>query len=265
VDPSGFSVGVNFTAPEAQGIKPVDYISTVMVGVKYDAGTFWLTGMLANSPIYDDSEANYDGGLHDRGEKIAQTGNIAFGVGAPLIDGRLNLAFDCMITNLGEEDAASNGTGNYKISPVETTLALKGGFSFTEKIYAELKAKYTINQGDNADDTGSTAWGRFAIEPYASYQLLDFIKVQFSFNLTWYINSYYLALDVSPVANRLLKAGQAPPYPWAFNYYSGYQLTIEPSAVFSLFSGGSIVAGYKGSFSRDHVENSIYIDFRWTF
>jgi hypothetical protein len=265
VDPSGFSVGVNFTAPEASGIKPADYLSTIMFGVKYDAGTFWLTGIVANNPIYDDSEANYDGGLHDRGAKIAQSGNIAFGIGAPLMDGRLNLAFDSMITNLGEEDAASNGTGSYKISPVETTLALKGGFSVTEKIYAELKVKYTISQGDNADNTGSATWGRFAIEPYASYKLSDLIKLQFSFNLTWYINSYYLALDASPVASIPLKAGQVPPYSWAFDYYSKYQLTIEPSAVFSLFSGGSIVTGYKGSFSRDHAENSIYIDFRWSF
>jgi hypothetical protein len=265
VDPSGFSAGVNFTAPEANGIKPSDYLSTIMAGVKYDAGTFWVTGMAANNPIYDDSEANYDGGLHDRGAKIAQAGNIAFGVGAPLLDGRLALAFDSMITNLGEEDVASKGKGNYKISPVETTMALKGGFSVTGAIYTELKLKYIINKGDNADDTGSAAWGRFAVEPYGSYQLSEIVKLQFSFNLTWYINSYYLAVDVTPAATRSLEAGQAPPYPSAFDYYSKYQLTIEPSAVFSLFSGGSIVTGYKGNFSRDHVENSIYVDFRWAF
>jgi hypothetical protein len=266
VDPSGLSVGVNFTAPKAEGIKPADYFSTIMAGVKYDAGSFWLDFIVANNPIYDDSEANYDGGLHDRGERIAQSGNIAFGIGAPLLDGKLNLVFDGMVTNLGKEDVATEGSGNYKISPVETTLALKSGFSFNEKIYAELKAKYIINQGDNAEDSGTTTWGRFAIEPYASYQMFDFVKLQFSFNLTWYINSYYLAVDTSSVvASRTLKKGQVPPYSWAFDYYSRYQFTIEPSAVFSVFPGGSIVAGYKGNFSRDHTENSLYVDFRWSF
>jgi hypothetical protein len=265
VDPSGLSAGINFTAPEAEGIKPADYFSTIMFGVKYDAGVFWLDFMAANNPIYDDSEATYDGGLHDRGEKIAQAGNIAFGIGAPLLDGRLNLAFDGMVTNLGEEDVPTAGSGNYGISPVETTLALKGGFSVTEKIYAELKAKYIINQGDNADDTGAATWGRLAVEPYVSYQMFDFVKLQFSFNLTWYINSYYLAVGATPAASRRLEAGQVPPYPWAFDYYSQYQLTLEPSMIFSVFNGGSIVTGYKGNFSRDHVENSIYVDFRWAF
>jgi hypothetical protein len=266
VDPSGLSAGINFTAPEAEGIRPADYFSTVMLGVKYDAKIFWLNFMVANTPIYDDSEANYDGGLHDRGKKIAQAGNIAFGAGAPFLNGRLNLAFDGMVTNLGEEDIPTAGPGNYKISPVETTLALKGGFSFTETIYAELKARYIISSGDNADNTGTAAWGRFAIEPYAGYQLFDFLKLQFSFNLTWYINSYYLAVDATPAgAGNKLGAGQVPPYPWAFDYYSRYQLTVEPSIVFSVFNGGVIVTGYKGNFSRDHVENSLYADFRWSF
>jgi hypothetical protein len=267
VDPSGLSAGINFTAPAKEGIKPADYLSTVMLGVKYDPGLFWLSLMVANTPIYDDSEANYDGGLHDRSEldMIAQSGNIAFGAGAPLLGGRLNLAFDGMVTNLGEEDVATERGGNYKISPIETTLALKGGFSVTEKIYTELKTKYILNQGDNADDTGTTAWGRFAVEPYASYQMFDFVKLQFSFNLTWYINSYYLALDTSPVASKKLKGGQVPPYSWAFDYYSQYQLSIEPSIVFSVLEGGSIVTGYKGDFSRDHAENSLYVDFRWSF
>jgi hypothetical protein len=266
VDPSGLSAGINFTAPEAEGIRPADYFSTVMLGVKYDAAKFWLSFMVANTPIYDDSESNYDGGLHDRGEKIAQSGNIAFGAGAPLLGGRLNLAFDGMVTNLGEEDVPTKGTGNYKISPIETTLALKGGFSFTEKIYAELKTKYIISSGDNADDTGAATWGRFAVEPYGSYQLFDFVKLQLSFNLTWYINSYYLAVDSNDIpGTRELKAGQVPPYSTAFDLYSQYQLAIEPSMVFSVFNGASIVTGYKGDFSRDHVENSLYVDFRWSF
>jgi hypothetical protein len=265
IDPSGLSAGINFTAPEAEGIKPGDYFSTIMLGVKYDPGLFWLSFMVANTPIYDDSEANYDGGLHDRKEKIAQSGNIAFGAGMPFLGGRLNLAFDGMVTNLGEEDVATEHGGNYKISPIETTLALKGGFSFTEKIYAELKTKYIINSGDNADNTGAATWGRFAVEPYGSYQMFDFVKLQLSFNLTWYINSYYLAVDANPVAIGSLKAGQVPPYPSAFDYYSQYQLTIEPSMVFSVLEGASIVTGYKGDFSRDHVENSLYVDFRWSF
>lgn len=132
-------------------------------------------------------------------------------------------------------------------------------------MYGELKGKYIINSGDNADDTGAATWGRFAIEPYAGYQMLDFVKLQFSFNVTWYINSYYLAVDANPGAVRVLKAGQVPAYSWALDYFSRYQLTLEPSMVFSVFDGGAIITGYKGNFSRDHVENSIYVDFRWAF
>jgi hypothetical protein len=264
VDPSGLSAGINFTAPEAAGIKPVDYLSTIMAGVRYDAGTFWLAFMIANSPIYDDSESNYDGGIHDRGEKIAQAGNIAFGLGTSLLGNRLNLALDGMATNLGEDDVPTDGPGNYKISPVEMTLALKGGFSITERLYTELKLKHTISNGDNAEDTASSVWGCFAFEPYAGYQLYDFLKLQISFNLNYYINSYYLALDCSPVANRTLKAGQAPPYPWAYDYYSRYLCSVEPGMVFTVF-GATVVVGYKGTFSRDHVENSLYADFRWAF
>ena len=267
MDYSGLSLGINFTAPEAEGIKPTDYLSTIMFGIKYDTGTFWLSFILNNNPIYDDSRANYDGGLHDRGEKIAQGGDIAFGAGAPLLDKKLNLAFDGMVTNLGEEDKPTESLGkeDYRISPVETTLALKGGFSFTEKLYGELKGKYIINSGDNADDTGTAIWGRLAIEPYASYQMLDFVKLKLSFNVTWYINSYYLAVDANPGAVRALKAGQVPAYSWALDYFSQYQFTLEPCVIFSVFGGGTIVTGYKGNFSRYHMENSIYVDFRWAF
>jgi hypothetical protein len=263
LDPSGLSVGINFSAPAAEGIKPVDYLSTIMYGAKYNGGKFWLALMVANNPIYDDSEANYDGGIHDSSrKKIAQAGNIAFGMGAVFLEDKLKLAFDGMVTNLGEDDVPTDGPGNYKNSPVETALALKGGYEFTEKIYAELKTKYIINKGDNANNTDSTVWGRLAVEPYAGYQMFDFVKLQFTLNLIYYINSYYLAL---PIGNYALNKGQVPPYPWALDYFSRYQMTIEPSMVFSVFGGGSIVAGYKGIFSRDHVENSLYVDFRWAF
>lgn len=267
VSPFGFSIGINLVDPGNEGIKPVEYLTTVMLGVKYEHQGFWMSAMLDNNPVYDDSDANYDGGLHRLPGQppIGLAGNVAFGAGVnSFADGRLNLAFDGIITNIGEDDVP--GFGDYKISPVETTLALKSGFSFTKEIYAELKAKYTMKDGDNGDNTATTSWGCFAVEPYASFAVHEGVKLQASVNFAWYINSYYLAVPVSPTANgTLLEAGQVPSYPWAFDYYSSYQLTIDPSLVFSIFGGGSVITGYKGTFSRDHVENSIYVDFRWAF
>jgi hypothetical protein len=173
-----------------------------------------------------------------------------------------------MVTNLGEEDKPTIGSlgNNYKVSPVETTLAFKGGYSFAEKFYTELKAKYIISKGDNSDNTAAAVWGRLAVEPYFSYQMVDFVKFQFLVNITTYFNSYYLALETSPPGGPgAIPPGQVPSYPSALDYYSQYQLSVEPSIVFSVFKGGTIVAGYQGDYSRDHIRNNMYVDFRWSF
>jgi hypothetical protein len=267
VDPIGIKVGLNFADPGAGGIKPVEYLSTMMFGARYDRGDdLWVALMVNNNLIYDDSETDYDGGIHDRGAVIGQGGNIGFGIGFKFLeDKRLVVAFDGIVANLGEDDNASSGAGTYKISPVETTLALKGGLNVTKEFYAELKGKYILNSGDNADDTGAAMWGQLVLEPYVSYNFTPNFKVQTSVNMDFYINSYYLAADASPAADRKLLKGQVPAYPWAYDYLSTYTCEIKPAFVFDLVNGGNIELGYWGIVSRDHIENKIYLDFGWSF
>ena len=78
-----------------------------------------------------------------------------------------------------------------------------------------------------------------------------------------YINSYYLALDNTPQQYHF-NAGQVPDYPPLRNYLSPYQLSAKPR-ISLLLSGVDIDIGYAGNFSRDHVENTLYIDFKWSF
>ncbi|MDR2701606.1 MAG: hypothetical protein LBB72_04165 [Spirochaetaceae bacterium] len=272
VDPVGFSIGINFPDPDngsnAQGIKPVTYLSTIMFGASYRYDNFWVSVVFDNNPIYDDSKANYDGGLHrdPEAEPIAQSGNIGFGIGVDnIFGGKGALVFDGMVTNLGEDDIMSTGTKAYKISPIKTALALKAAYPVTDPLYVELKAKYTMNQGDNENNTASVAWGKLEIGPYVSYTVIDNLKFELAVNYAFYLNSYYLALNVSPVAgSQILQAGQAAPYPWAFDYYSQWQLSVKPAIVYS-FSGATFLMGYNGDFSRDHVQNTMYIDCRWSF
>jgi hypothetical protein len=264
VDPLGFSLGINFSNPGSDGIKPVDYLASIMYGAKYEAERWWVSLMFDNNPIYDDSEANFDGGLHRDPDAtpIGQAGNIAFGIGVNnIFAGKGSLAFDGIVANIGEDDKAGlgPGTANYKISPVDVILALKGGYPVTPKIYTELKAKYTIKHGDNGDYQHSTTWGQLQIEPYGSYQAFDFLKLELSFNITSYFNSYYLAEDVST-----LSAGWAPADPTVGDYASKYQFKLGPALVFQ-FHGCLIALGYEGIFSRDHLENVAYIDLRWSF
>lgn len=264
-DPSlGISLGINFVDPGKDGIKPVNYLSTIMFGAKYAFEKFWAVLMWDNNPIYDDSEANTDGGLHrnPNAEPIAQAGNIAFGLGLnDIFWGKGSLALDGLITNLGENDVETGG--NYKISPIETAIAFKGAWPVTEQFYAEVKAKYTFKQGDNADETGTAIWGQIEFEPYASYVVYENIKAELSLNLKSYFNSYYLAADIN-VSGQELKAGQTGAYPAALDYLSPYQFNIKPAVIFTVL-GGNIICGYEGIFSRDHVENILYVDFRWSF
>jgi hypothetical protein len=259
VDPAGFAVGINFPAPE-EDIKPVNYLSTVMIGALYKPGNFWLSLQFDNSPIYDDSEANYYGGLHRRAdqEPIAEAGNVAFGIGVDnLYGGKGLLAFDGLVTNLGKDEL--KGVGSYKITPVETILALKTGYPFTDEVYAELKGKYTISQGDNEDNTASAYWGKMEFEPYVHYQAFDFLRFHLSIYGALYINSYYLDQDVLGVTK-----GQVAGYSSLLDYLSAYYITFKPGATFS-FGGAEVVLGYEGGFSRDHVENTVYVDLRWSF
>jgi len=272
VDPLGFSIGINFPDPYdgvKTGIKPVTYLTTIRYGASYQYKKFFVSLMFDNNPIYDDTEANYDGGLHRPPDvdPIAQKGNIGFGLGLDKIfAGKGALIFDGMVTNLGEDDIPSGGNRNYGISPIKTILALKAAYPVIDPVYVELKAKYIISQGDNADYTASTTWGKLEVEPYASYQIIGNLKFELKVNIGIFFNSYYLAQNISsPVAGfPNLSAGQNGPHSWAYDYYSQWQILAEPAFVFN-FAGASMIFGYKGDYSRDHVQNSMFIDFRWEF
>ena len=272
VDPVGFTLGINFPDPDdgakAEGIKPVTYLSMIMAGASYQFGNFRASIIFDNNPIYDDSDTNYDGGLHrpPNAEPIAQSGNIAFGLGADNIFGGKGFAiFDGIVTNLGEDNLNSPGSASYTISPVITTLALKAGYPVLDELYTELKIRYTAKQGDNAERDASTLWGKLEFEPYASYRIISNLKFEIAINYTQYINSYYLAIPVTPnVTIGSINDKWAAPYPSALDYYSYYLVSVKPAFVYS-FSGVQVLLGYNGEYSRDHVENTLFVDFRWSF
>jgi hypothetical protein len=272
VDPLGFSLGVNFVDPDngatAEGIRPVDYLTMIMLGAKYVFDDkFWIAVMVDNNPIYDDSEADYDGGLHrdPNAKPIGQAGNIAYGIGVRnFIRGAGEITADGIVANIGEDDR-SEYASSYKFSPITTTIALKAGYPFIEnKLYTELKAKYFIREGDNEDLSASATWGLLEIEPYVSYTASNLVKFEIAFNAAWHINSYYLAEDVVPLAGPGFTAGQAPKYPGIGEYASTERYAVKPAVIFT-FMGATTIVGYNGVFSRDHVENIFYIDFRFAF
>ena len=263
VDPIGLSAGINFPDPGGEGIKPVNYFSLLSAGVSYKHSSWWLSAQFSNSPIYDDSESNYYGGLHRPAEQdpIAMAGNIALGAGVDnLYAGKGFLVLEGLVTNLGEDEI--EGLGDYTISPVSTSFALKTGWPIIEEFYAEIKGKYTFRQGDNENFTKVINWGKVEIEPYISFQPFAHLSFHVALNGTFYINSYYLALDWEQVYR--FDAGQAPGYAPLLDYLSPYQFTVKPGISFRL-AGVDVDLGYNGSFSRDHVENTMYIDFRWMF
>jgi hypothetical protein len=274
VDPLGFSLGINFVDPDdgntAEGIKPVDYLTMIMFGAKYNFDEkFWLAVMVDNNPIYDDSEADYDGGLHrdPDARPIGQAGNIAYGIGIKnFIRGAGEITVDGIVANIGEDDRSEYGSSSsYKLSPITNTIALKAGYPFIEKkLYTELKAKYFTRQGDNEDLSAPATWGLLEFEPYISYKASNLVKFETAFNAALYVNSYYLAEDVVPTAGPGFIAGQVPKSPGIGEYASTYRYTVKPAVIFT-FMGATTILGYNGTFSRDHVENAFYIDFRFAF
>jgi hypothetical protein len=242
-----------------------------MVGVKYEYRGIWGTLMFDNNPIYDDSDANYDGGLHyyDYSYRplIGQAGNLGLGVGMNgVYAGDGMIALDMIVANLGEDHVTSSVNSGYKYSPVEITAALKTGYPWLGgKLYTEFKAKYLVRRGDNADFTGPAVWGLFTLEPYFSYEILPGFKAELSVTPNFYINSYYLALDATPNASGVkYTAGQIAPAAAVGDFASTYTCSVNPKLNFGI-GGATVVLGYEGTFSRDHVENTVYVDMRWAF
>ncbi|MDR1788659.1 MAG: hypothetical protein LBR16_09490 [Treponema sp.] len=280
-DPLGLSFGLNFPDPregsDEKEIKPVNYLAKLMYGGQVKYNNFSAAIMFANTPIYDDSESNYDGGLHrpDDQDPIAMKGNIGLGIGVDKIYGGYGaLNFDAIFSNLGADDKEGMGFIAYKLSPIEMVFAIKtsiGDLPAAKGLYADFKLKYHSKTGENSTLDGPSTWGKLEIEPYCSYDIPvpgiedANLKFDFSLNLTSYINSYYLAEDL-PGYN--LSAGWAPAYPPAYDYYSTYQLTVEPGIAFH-WKGAEMKLGYKGEFSGDssrgHLVNKAYVDFRWAF
>jgi len=267
VDPIGISAGLIFPDPGAEGIKPVNYLSLLGAGISYKYKNWWISLQFINSPIYDDSESNYYGGLRRPAEQdpIGQAGNISFGTGIDnLYRGKGSLSIEALFTNLGEDENVGWGK-NYTISPIASTFAFKTGIPLLkEKLLIEIKAKYILNQGDDAELTRAIYWGKLEIEPYISYTPFHFLSFSFAFNGAFYFDSYYLALEASPTNTYTFSPGQVPGYSPLLDYLSPYQLTFKPKVTL-MIKGIDIDFGYKGIFSRDHVENIIFLDFRWMY
>ncbi|MDR2743433.1 MAG: hypothetical protein LBB98_14980 [Treponema sp.] len=267
VAPFGLSLGINFVDPGPDGIKPVEYLTTIMAGVKYEYQGIWGSLMFDNNPIYDDSDANYDGGLHGYRPLIGQAGNLGIGVGMnDIYAGAGMIALDMIVANMGEDHITSSVNPDYKYSPVEITAAIKTGYPWLDgKLYTEFKAKYLVKRGDNADFTGPAVWGLLVFEPYISYEILPGLKAELSIAPNFYINSYYLALDVTPNASGVrYTAGQTAPIAAVGEFASTYACSVNPKLSVN-FGGATIVLGYEGVYSRDHAENTVYVDMRWAF
>jgi hypothetical protein len=269
VDPLGFSIGLNFTDPGPGGLSPEDYITTIMLGAQFRNDHFWVTFVADNNPIFDNTDADHYGGLHyvTDPDRIGESANIAFGAGVNnLYGGRGVLAFDGMVSNINVDPRWSNSPNRYEIYPLSTTLSIKTGSPIVlSELYGEVKAKYNFKQGENSDNTATATWGKLEIEPYISYQVLEKLKLEFAINMTYYINSYYLAYEKTfNTAIGKLPEGQIPAYREAGPYASIYQVFVKPALIFN-YGGGTIVFGYKGTYSADHRENTVYLDLRWTF
>jgi hypothetical protein len=103
------------------------------------------------------------------------------------------------------------------------------------------------------------------LEPYIRCEIVPGFKAELSVTPNIYINSYYVALEVTPNATGVkYGAGQSAPVSAVGDYASLYTCSVNPKL--SLGIGGVTIAlGYEGFFSRDHVENTVYIDMRWAF
>jgi len=285
VDPSGFSAGLIFPDPArlvfnpirgeydwVEGISPVDYLSMLGVGLAFRQENFWISLQFDNSPIYDDTEANFSGGLRRPADQrpIAQAGNLALGIGmANLFGGRGFVTLEAMVNNMGEDHV--DGLGEYTISPVTYTFALQARMRIIDTFYAELRTRYTTRQGDPSGDplaaTQAVQWGRFELEPHVRFRPFDHLRFDLSANWTFFFNSYYLALNVPrlPYAGGFaFDAGWAPGHTNLLGFLSTSKTTIRPRVVLSL-SGVDVAFGYTGVFSRDHVNNTMFVDLTWTF
>jgi hypothetical protein len=267
VAPFGLSLGINLVDPGSDGIKPVEYLTTIMLGAKYEYQGIWAAVMVDNNPIYDDSDSNYDGGLHGYRPLIGQAGNVGVGIGVNNVyAGDGVIALDMIIANLGEDHVISAFNPDYKYSPIKITSAFKTGYPWLGgKFYTEFKAKYLVSRGDNADLSGPAIWGLLTLEPYISYEIVPGLKAEISVTPNFYINSYYLALDVTPnAAGNQYEAGQIPPIQAVGDWASTYTVSVNPKINFSI-AGATLILGYEGVYSRDHIENTVYLDMRWEF
>jgi len=265
VDPSGLSLGLILPDPGDEGVSPVNYLSMLGFGVGFRHEAFHASVQFDNSPIYDDRDANFYGGLRRPAEQdpIAMSGNIAVGVGMNAGE-RGSVTLEGMFTNLGEEAAA--GMGRYTISPVSSTFAVTADFRATAAVNVGLRGSYTVRQGDAPDfDRAGQAvnWGRLEIEPHFSVRPADFLRFDFSLNWTHFVNSFYLALDATVAGSRFF-AGQVPGYTPLLDYLSPFIATVRPRLILNL-AGAEITLGYTGIFSRDQLNNAVFADFRWMF
>jgi len=263
VFPFGLSVGLKLPDPGEEGITPVNYLTMLGAGISFGQGNWFITLQFDNRPVYDDSETSYYGGLLRPAEQepigIAGNAAVSFGINN-LYAGKGNFVFEALITNLGEDNI--DGYDDYTYSPIAAAFALKTGFPIGNQVYFELKGKGTINQGDSYDLTYAEYWGKVEVEPYISFKPLNHLTFDLSAYLAYYINSYYLAYNYSGLYK--FESGQVPGYDPLLDYLSPYQLTIKPRVIFNI-PGVELLFGYTGSFSRDHVDNTIYLDFRWSF
>ena len=263
VFPFGLSIGLKLPDPGEEGITPVNYLTMLGAGISFGQGNWFITLQFDNRPVYDDSETSYYGGLRRPAEQapIGIAGNAAasFGVNN-LYAGKGDLVIEALVTNLGEDNI--DGRGDYTYSPIAAAFALKTGIPIGNHVYLELKGKGTINQGDSADLAYAEYWGKVEVEPYISFKPLNHLTFDLAAYIAFYINSYYLAYDYS-IQNEF-KSGQVPGYDPLLDYLSPYQLTVKPRVIFNI-PGVEVLFGYAGSFSRDHVDNTVYLDFRWSF
>jgi len=267
VDPSGLSLGLILPDPGEEGVSPVNYLTMLGAGVAFRQDDWWVSFQFDNSPIYDDTRGNFHGGLRRPAgqEPVAMAGNIAIGMGLPnVFDDRGFVTLEGMFTNLGEDAVA--GLGSYTVSPVTSAFALQAGFRITDYVSAELRCRLTLRQGDPGDFLTAgqaTHWGKLEVEPHVRFRPFDHLRFEFSVNWTAFINSYYLALDTT-VAGVQFTAGQAPGFGPLLDFLSPFRATVRPRVVFSL-SGLDVTLGYTGVFSRDRVENTMFVDFGWRF
>ena len=268
-DLTGISAGIKLPDPGQEGIKPVEYLTMLGAGIKFQYANWFVSLQFDNSPIYDDSETSYYGGLRRPADQqvIGIAGNVAFGTGIQNIyAGKGDLVFEALITNLGEDNIEGRGgLTAYTYSPIHAALALKTGLPIGEQFYIEIKGKYTMNQGDSAELDRAVFWGKAEVEPYISFKPFNHLTFDLAVYLALYVNSYYLALNArETVTQYSFDAGQVPRYEPLFDFLSPYQFAVKPKVNFNL-TGVNVDFGYKGEFSRDHVNNTIFLDFRWSF